>query len=118
MSSTGCSFGFFSRWDKWLPLAGLLLAMVTPYAFAQETTAAIQGTVKDSSGGVIAKATWRFPAPRLSDQEDGDRLEGVTTVFEPPAGNLRAYSYGHRVPQRSNRTTSSWKLDTFRHSTS
>jgi outer membrane receptor protein involved in Fe transport len=43
---------------KWLLLAAVLAALgVGPGAWAQETTAGIQGTVKDPSGGSVANAT-------------------------------------------------------------
>src|SRR6516164_4469930 len=45
-----------------LPL--LALAMM-PCAMAQETTAGLQGTVKDPSGGAIAKANVEVASPAL-----------------------------------------------------
>src|SRR5579883_1058973 len=53
----GVRFSFLA-----LPL--LALAMM-PGAMAQETTAGVQGTVKDSSGGAIAKATVEVASPAL-----------------------------------------------------
>ncbi|MBZ5622863.1 MAG: carboxypeptidase-like regulatory domain-containing protein, partial [Acidobacteriia bacterium] len=47
-----------------LPLL-LIAFLVLPCAFAQETTAGLQGTVKDSSGGVIGKATVEVTSPAL-----------------------------------------------------
>ena len=60
-------------------LAGLLL-LGSPSAFAQETTAGIQGTVRDSSGGVVAKATVEVASPALI---------GVKRVDTDAAGNFR-----------------------------
>ena len=43
---------------KWLLLPVVLIALlVSPGAFAQETTAGLQGTVKDPSGASVANAT-------------------------------------------------------------
>ena len=43
---------------KWLLLPVVLIAlMVSPSVFAQETTAGLQGTVKDPSGASVANAT-------------------------------------------------------------
>ena len=39
-------------WRQWLPLL-IIALLVMPGAFAQETTAGLQGTVKDSSGAVV-----------------------------------------------------------------
>ncbi|MCU1259564.1 MAG: TonB-dependent receptor, plug [Bryobacterales bacterium] len=48
-----------------LPLTFGLIALLAPCAFAQETTAGIQGTVKDPSGGVVANATVEVSSPAL-----------------------------------------------------
>ena len=53
---------FLSNTGKRLLLPVALVAFATvPFAFAQETTAGMQGTVKDPSGAVIAKATSAAP---------------------------------------------------------
>ena len=50
----------------WLLLPVVLIAlMVFPCAFAQETTAGLQGPVKDPSGAVIANATIEVSGPAL-----------------------------------------------------
>src|SRR5579883_2162258 len=50
---------------KWLALL-VVAALFVPFcALAQETTAGLQGTVKDSSGGAIAKATVEVTSPAL-----------------------------------------------------
>jgi hypothetical protein len=51
-------------WSFTLSLAVLLL-LVVPCAFAQETTAGLQGTVKDSTGAMIPKATVEVTSPAL-----------------------------------------------------
>jgi outer membrane receptor protein involved in Fe transport len=58
----------------------LILLLVLPGAFAQETTAGVQGTVKDSSGAVIAKATVEVASPTLI---------GTKKVQTDGAGNYR-----------------------------
>jgi Carboxypeptidase regulatory-like domain len=51
---------------KWLFLAVVLAALVVlPCAFGQETTAGLQGVVKDSSGGVVVKASVEVTSPSL-----------------------------------------------------
>jgi len=47
-----------------LPLAWIALA-IAPMAIAQETTAGIQGTVRDATGGVVAGATVEVTGPAL-----------------------------------------------------
>ena len=50
----------------WLLLLIALIALtVAPIALAQETTAGLQGTVRDSSGGSIAGATLEVSGPAL-----------------------------------------------------
>src|SRR5437764_11362695 len=44
---------------------GLTLPGLSPNAFAQETTAGLQGTVRDSSGGAIAGATLELTGTSL-----------------------------------------------------
>lgn len=52
--------------ETWLLLPLVLIAlMVLPSAYAQETTAGLQGTVKDPSGAVIANATIEVSGPAL-----------------------------------------------------
>jgi hypothetical protein len=51
---------------RWLLLAAVLTAFgVGPGAWAQETTAGVQGTVKDASGGSVANATVDVAGPAL-----------------------------------------------------
>jgi outer membrane receptor protein involved in Fe transport len=65
----------------WLLLLLALIAFaIAPMAFAQETTAGIQGTVRDSSGGTIAAATVEVSGPALI---------GVRRVQTDDAGNYR-----------------------------
>src|SRR3954453_4625474 len=48
-----------------LPSLALIALAIAPMALAQETTAGIQGTVRDSSGGSIAAATVEVAGPAL-----------------------------------------------------
>ncbi len=54
-----------SRSGKVLSFCLLACLMLLPCAFAQETTAGLQGNVKDSSGGVVAKAKVEVTSPAL-----------------------------------------------------
>jgi outer membrane receptor protein involved in Fe transport len=47
-----------------MPVA-LIALLAVPRAFAQETTAGIQGSVKDASGGAVAKANVEVASPAL-----------------------------------------------------
>jgi len=79
-----------------------VLFLLLPGAFAQETTAGLQGTLKDTSGGVIAKATVEVTSPALignkkveTDQGGYFRFanlpEGTYTVTVTATG-FRSYS--------------------------
>src|SRR5690242_21842187 len=48
-----------------LLLSALILSLLLPCAFAQETTAGLQGTVKDPTGAVVAKAMVEVTSPAL-----------------------------------------------------
>ena len=67
---------------KWLlsPLALTALSMAQS-AFAQETTAGIQGTVRDASGGVVAGAVVEVSGPALI---------GTRKVSTDEGGNYRS----------------------------
>src|SRR5450755_3722126 len=58
----------------------LIVLLVLPGAFAQETTAGVQGIVKDSSGAVIAKATVEIASPAMI---------GTRRIQTDGAGNYR-----------------------------
>jgi hypothetical protein len=63
----------------------LALAML-PCAVAQETTAGLQGTVKDPSGGAIAKAAVEVASPALIGvkKADSDAVGAFRFVNLPP----------------------------------
>ena len=50
---------------KWLALVLALIALAVGPALAQETTAGIQGTVRDATGGTVAGATVEVSGPTL-----------------------------------------------------
>src|ERR1017187_5368333 len=55
-----------SHTGKWLVLPVALIALlILPCALAQETTAGLQGTVKDPSGSVMANAAVEISGPAL-----------------------------------------------------
>src|ERR1043165_509895 len=65
----------------WLILAVVLIAVIlAPCALAQETTAGIQGTVKDPSGALIANATVEV---------SGSALLGTRKIKTDDAGYYR-----------------------------
>ena len=49
---------------RWLPLAIMSLLLI-PSGFAQETTAGIQGVVKDASGAAVPRANLEVSSPNL-----------------------------------------------------
>jgi hypothetical protein len=70
-----------SHTGKWLLLPVVLIALlILPCAFAQETTAGVQGIVRDPSGSVIGNATVEVSGPALI---------GIRKVQTDSAGNYR-----------------------------
>jgi hypothetical protein len=70
------------RIHKWLYTPVLLIASIAvPAAFAQETTAGVQGTVKDPSNAMIAGATVEVSGPAL--------IGGSRKVTTDDGGNYR-----------------------------
>src|SRR5947209_15626485 len=59
----------------WL-LSALLAVMVGPLAMAQETTAGIQGTVRDATGGVVAGASVEVSSSALIGMRKAQTDEG------------------------------------------
>src|SRR5215467_15905648 len=57
-------FRHIGKWQYFVAVATMLL-LVASLAMAQETTAGLQGTVKDASGGAIAKANVEVTSPAL-----------------------------------------------------
>ena len=68
----------------WLLLSLALIALaIAPMASAQETTAGIQGTVRDSTGGVIAGARSKSRGQRSSVPEGCRRTTAAIIVSRP-----------------------------------
>jgi hypothetical protein len=72
-----------------LPLIAILILSVTN--FAQETTGTIDGTVKDSSGGLIPGATVRIEGNAFNRTTQTNE-EGYYRVLAVPPGNYRITS--------------------------
>jgi outer membrane receptor protein involved in Fe transport len=94
-----------TRNRKWLVLPLALIALlILPCAMAQETTAGLQGTVKDPSGGVIANATVEVYGPALigTRKVQTDTAGDYRIVALPPgqytlsvsAAGFRTYKQG------------------------
>jgi outer membrane receptor protein involved in Fe transport len=88
-----------------LLVAGLLLlALMCASASAQETTAGLQGTIKDASGGVIVKASVEVSSPALIGVKKMETNEGGSYRF----ANLPPGKYSIAVTAAGFRTA---KLD-------
>ena len=82
-----------------LPLLAIPL-LILPCLFAQETTAGLQGTVKDPSGAGIAKASVEVTQPGADRyQEDGYRRRRSLPVCESAAWHVHAQRHGYRLPR-------------------
>src|ERR1044072_5650171 len=55
----------YVRTCTYILLVSLAACLLVPCAFSQETTAGIQGTVKDPTGAVVAKATVEVTSPSM-----------------------------------------------------
>src|ERR1019366_9235627 len=62
---------------KWLLLPVVLIALLaSPSVFAQETSAGIQGTVRDSTGGIVVKAKVEVASPALIGTKKAETDQG------------------------------------------
>ena len=94
-----------SRTGKWLLLSIALIALlIVPCALAQETTAGLQGTVKDPSGSVMANATVEVAGPALIGTRKAQTDVGGNFRF----GALPPGQYS--LTALSNRAASTWRL--------
>src|SRR5258708_7319407 len=73
-----------------------------PAAFAQETTAGVQGYVKDQTGAVVAGATVEVSGPALSSKKTGTDATGFYRFLSLPPGTyaLTVAAKGFRVVKR------------------
>ena len=88
-----------------LLLAVLLAVLIVPGLFAQETTAGLQGIVKDPSGGIIVKASVEVTSPALigskkSETDTGGNFRFVnlppgTYILSVTATGFRGYKQGN-----------------------
>jgi hypothetical protein len=73
--------------EKWLLLPLLLIALaILPHAFAQETTASLQGSVKDPSGAIIPKASVEVTSTALIGAKKMDAEQGYFHFANLPPG--------------------------------
>ena len=62
---------------KWILIPLVLIALlVSPCVFAQETSAGIQGTVKDPTGGLVVKAKVEVASPALIGTKRAETDQG------------------------------------------
>src|SRR5262245_12841372 len=85
----------------------LLTALLLPAAFAQETTAGFQGTVKDATGGVVPNATLEVSGPALIGTRKAQTDDGGNYRFAalPPG------SYTMTVTAKGFRTSKQVGID-------
>src|SRR6266436_9818215 len=86
-------------------LMAVVLAMLVPLAiFAQETTAGIQGTVKDPSGAILNKATVEVTSPALIGTKKSDTDQGYYRFVNLPPGSytLTVTAPGFRTYKHDN----------------
>jgi len=96
---------FRSHSGKWLILPVLLIALtLLPNAFSQETTAGLQGTVKDSSGAVMGRATVEVTSPALIGIKKLETDQGYYRFANLPPGTytLTVTATGFRTYKQEN----------------
>jgi outer membrane receptor protein involved in Fe transport len=94
-----------SHAGKWLLLPAVLIALlILPCALAQETTAGVQGVVRDPSGSVIGNAAVEVSGPALI---------GIRKVQTDSAGN---YRFAALPPGQYTLTVSAAGFRTFKQS--
>jgi hypothetical protein len=73
---------------KWLLVPAVLISLSTPGVFAQETTAGIQGTVRDSSGASVANAAVEIAGTSLLGNRKAKTDDvGAYRITALPPGN-------------------------------
>src|SRR5690242_9325404 len=91
---------------KWLLLTLALIATaIAPIAMAQETTAGIQGVVRDASGGTVAGATVEVSSPALLGSRKVQTDEGGNyRIAALPPGNytMTVTAKGFRTSRQGN----------------
>jgi len=61
---------------KWLVLLALTALLISPLAFGQETSAGLQGTVKDPTGAMVVKAQVEVASPALIGTKKAETDQG------------------------------------------
>jgi hypothetical protein len=61
---------------KWQGMLVLMALLILPLAFGQETSAGMQGTVKDTTGGLVVKAKVEVASPALIGTKKADTDQG------------------------------------------
>jgi hypothetical protein len=61
---------------KWLVLMALTALLISPLAFGQETSAGLQGTVKDPTGALVVKAQVEVASPALIGTKKAETDQG------------------------------------------
>src|SRR5450759_1199414 len=86
---------------KWLLLPVVLIALlVSPSVFAQETSAGLQGTVKDPTGALVIKAKVEVASPALIGTKKSESDSGGYYRFAnlpPGVYSLTVTSTGFRT---------------------
>src|ERR1035437_5365600 len=86
-------------------LLALLLVLLAPAVFGQETTAGLQGMVKDPSGGVIVKAAVEVASPALMGTKKAETDSGGYYRFAnlpPGAYTVTVMAPGFRTFKQEN----------------
>ncbi len=96
---------FRTRTRRWLLLPIVLIALaIVPGVFAQETTAGLQGSVKDSSGAMIPKASVEVSSPALIGIKSMETDQGYFRFANLPPGvyTLTVSAAGFRTVKQQN----------------
>jgi outer membrane receptor protein involved in Fe transport len=92
----------FSHWSLAVVLVASLALALSPLAYSQETTAGVQGYVKDSTGAVIVGATVEISGPTLGSKKTETDSTGFYRFSSLPPGvyTLTVNAKGFRVVKR------------------
>ena len=84
-------------------MAALTIALTAPALFGQETTAGIQGSVKDTSGAVIPQAKVEVSSPALIGVKQMDTEQGAFRFVNLPPGvyTLTVTATGFRTAKKT-----------------
>src|SRR5215831_15377198 len=91
--------------NRWFYVTAVLIALFLPCAFGQETTAGIQGTVKDPSNAAVAKANVEVSGPALIGTRKAQTDEAgdfKITALPPGSYALTVAATGFRTFRQQN----------------